>query len=117
MTSNVDYCVLCGAVIPEGTLYCRNCWNKYMNKEKPIYLSDLVMVGTPCWIEYRIDYPSNMKVDNEDGMLFSGAEWTGFELKPHDYESLSLNDRISRYEIEENGGRLVVWLADIKWDQ
>lgn len=26
-------CIICGNIIPEGTQYCPNCWNKIMKGE------------------------------------------------------------------------------------
>ena len=26
----MDFCVMCGEYVPEGTLICKNCWKKIM---------------------------------------------------------------------------------------
>ena len=29
-----DHCVVCGAVIPEGGMVCKECWEKWMGNSK-----------------------------------------------------------------------------------
>lgn len=29
----MDYCVCCGAYVPEGTMVCSSCWKRYMENE------------------------------------------------------------------------------------